>query len=263
MTKKVKHEERAHAIKSPSSWERLLNCPASLKASEGMPHQTHIAAKIGTYGHEIGERCIKDPKRMKKIVDDMTSSRNLPDYVPKHQVDDLRVHPKNYAEYVLKVKDRLQPYRFEIEEKMHFSEDVWGIADVALAYNREDGDGVAVIDYKHGSGFSVEAKDNPQLIIYALGFSQKMGIEPTATTCIVYQPRVFGEQAVRKHTYTWDEMVAWRERIQKHSKLLDSVMKGSKKNMIFEAGKWCAFCAFKPRCRKHVDSINALGILDV
>lgn len=255
------HTDRDHAKKAPSGYERLMKCPGSVMLSLGMPNTSGYAADLGIYAHEIGEACIYNPKTMDQVVERMTNSRNLPDWIKQSDVDDLRVYPKRYAEYVLKVRDRLNPYRFKIEQQVKLTDDIWGTLDIGMAYEVKGKDRIAVIDYKNGTGYSVKAKNNPQIIIYALAFAKMLGIEPEKTTCIIYQPRMFGEKAIRKAEYTWPEMLKWKKKILKASKVADMILDGSVQP-TFKVGDWCHFCAARVKCDKYNEDADVAGLIN-
>jgi hypothetical protein len=266
--KEVLHASAEHAPWPPSGFEKLANCTASILEEKNEPDQEYAATKVGEYAHDIWEHCLYNPKTMDAVVAEKTHEDNLPDYVEAGEVEDLKTHPRNFAKYVLNINEKLQPWRFEIEQRVELMPKVWGRMDIGGAYklkNKETGkseDALYIADYKHGRWYSVGAEANWQLIIYALAFARKIGIEPVKTTLIVYQPRVVGEETVRKHVYTWPELLGWEARIKEAARQADAVQAG-KAIALFKAGKWCQFCKAKYKCKEFKRQGDVEGVIDV
>lgn len=52
---KLDHSNRAHAKLSASGAKQWLNCPPSIKASEGIADKSTVFAEEGTFAHELSE----------------------------------------------------------------------------------------------------------------------------------------------------------------------------------------------------------------
>jgi hypothetical protein len=50
----------AHATRSASGNKRWMNCPGSIRMSEGRPNESSGAARLGTAAHGLGEYCLRN-----------------------------------------------------------------------------------------------------------------------------------------------------------------------------------------------------------
>jgi hypothetical protein len=53
--------DKKHALLSPSSAEKWLNCPGSLVMEKGLKQQESKYAMVGTCAHELAELTLNDP----------------------------------------------------------------------------------------------------------------------------------------------------------------------------------------------------------
>jgi hypothetical protein len=117
----------------------------------------------------------------------------------------------------------------------------------------DSGDVLNVIDFKYGKGVSVEARENPQMMLYALG--ALLDYEPIydiQLVCMtIVQPRIKPEPD------TWmlpvDQLRDWAENTVKPAAQLAIHGKGE-----FAEGEWCRFCAIKGSCRARAAANTAL-----
>lgn len=246
---------RAHAKRSPSSAHRWMNCPGSIRMSEGIERKSSIFADEGTAAHMLAEHCLR---RELMSADCMT-----------YRVIDI--HGKDYATQFLLPGSPITDGRFEVTEKMvdgvqlfldtvrehyrpafgdvlhvehrvNFSGDEeFGTAD-AIVYqprNRR----VKVFDLKYGAGVLVEVTDsygapNPQLICYGEGTVREYLTEQIAGLDItIVQPRmphILGP--VRCVTIKPLELLDW-------SFTIDAAVDATHDpNAPLVPGEWCKWC---------------------
>lgn len=144
-----------HAILSPSSAERWINCPASVYFDVRLPDSTSAYAEEGTQAHTLAETILR------------TGLVPLEDY-PADMLEDV-------MKYVLYVREAATGAVFcEVEQKLDLSRYVpesFGTAD-AIIITPIDGTEhyeLHVIDLKFGRGVEVSAVENKQAMLYALG----------------------------------------------------------------------------------------------
>lgn len=152
------HADREHAMLSASSAHRWLNCPPSAVASEAYPDQDTEFTREGTLAHEVAEMVAAD--------------RNLPE---NGDFNDLDGHvTREMIECAVSYRDYIDEHKKSndafvlLEQRVDFSPwvpDGFGTCDCLII----EGDTLTVIDYKYGLGVTVDAKDNPQMKLYALG----------------------------------------------------------------------------------------------
>ena len=125
-----------------------------------------------------------------------------------------------------------------IEQRIDFSHIApkgFGTAD-CIIYNR---DILHIIDFKYGDGVLVEAGDNPQMALYALGAIRQLKIIPKSIRMTIFQPRM-GNVA------TWEVDMHRLQQIGNHiRKRADLAWKGRGE---LATGEHCTFCPYRNLC---------------
>lgn len=155
-----------HTLISPSNFERRMLCPGSLHAEKDLPNTTSVYAEKGTMLHDKVNKLINGHKEWKK---------DLP--------EDLQEIVKKAQEYFYSVKRdkktliEFHEQRFNLDFLVPPFEEMGGSVDsIVLCYNEENKTyELHVIDYKFGMGVKVEAYENYQLMLYALGVLNDYG----------------------------------------------------------------------------------------
>lgn len=224
-----------HALLSPSAAHRWLNCPPSAKLAAQMPGKTSIAAEEGTAAHVLAEHKLKRLLRRRS---------NRP--VSSYDTDTMEECTDDYVSFVQEkleeAKAESKDPRIFVEQHLNLSPavpDGFGTADCLIVSDKH----LWVIDFKYGTGVLVEAENNPQLMIYALGAISALGqLYPfdTVSLCI-FQPR-------RENVSCWDisrkDLEEWGNKVLKPKAALAFSGGGS-----FTPGSWCEFCSIAPKCR--------------
>jgi hypothetical protein len=159
--------------------------------------------------------------------------------------------------YVLYVRSQIgegdTPY---FEQRVDFSEwvpDGFGTADVVILSENK----VRVIDLKFGRGVPVDAADNPQLRLYALGGWYKYKeAHPNITEVeyTIHQPRL---DSITSETATLDSILDWAEHVVK-----PKAKKAWAGSGDFVAGDHCGFCKAKAQCRARSEFNNMSAAMD-
>lgn len=232
-----------HAKLSASSAHRWLNCPPSVKLAEQFPSKTSSYAEAGRLAHSIAElkarRHFLEPMgartynaRLKKLQED-------PHY-DKGMEDSTDTYMEVLKETAMAFPDA--PF-VALETRVNFSDWVpqgFGTADCIMIC----GDTIVIIDYKNGAGVPVEAEENPQMMLYALGAVQTyaliFGGSLSKVVMKIVQPNAGG-------TKSWETTVehlrSWAEETVKPAAALAMAGEGE-----FCAGDWCRFCPAKAQC---------------
>ncbi len=148
-----------HAKLSASGSHRWLYCAGSVEAESTLPNTSSFYADEGSAAHELAEialtRLAGDCSKMigQQLIENnaFTVTQEMADYV---QV---------YTDYVRNLKGE-QSY----EQVVDFGEwvpDGWGTSDAIII----DDETIRVVDLKYGQGLRVDAEENSQGILYALG----------------------------------------------------------------------------------------------
>jgi len=171
-----------HAKLSASAAHRWMNCPASVRLSEGVPHVESPHASLGTMAHSVAAYCLKNRLPANAILDDHADSVQF-------YLDFCRAQPGNHA-----VEIDLAPALARIDP------DTGGTADFVCW--TEDGKHLLVADFKFGTGVPVAAEDNKQLKMYALGAMLSLYLQPETVEVAIVQPRLEDpEQWVKRNTF--------------------------------------------------------------
>src|ERR1700676_2426828 len=187
-----------HALASPSSAHRVLNCANALAMEKGQADTAGKAADLGTDKHELLSMCLE----FNKWPDDYTGH-----VLGKgHTVNrDLASDVHNVVQ---NVRDRIANYEaqgcivaIQIEQDVPVSQitgeqDATGRADIVLIISWPDGHATMdVIDAKFGYQ-EVDAENNPQLMMYGHGSLQKFGLveDFTEVTLVIEQPLRTGNE---------------------------------------------------------------------
>jgi hypothetical protein len=164
-----------------------------------------------------------------------------------------------YAAYILELfetaKQACSDPAVLIEQRLDFSryvESGFGTGDCVVI---ADGT-LHIVDYKHGQGVLVEAEENPQMKLYALGaleiFDGIYDIDTVSMT--IYQPR---RENISTHTVSVESLYRWAKEILKPTAALAYAGDGE-----FGCGEWCRFCKAKHECRAIAEHSMELAKYD-
>lgn len=246
-----------HALLSASSAERWLNCPPSARLSESIEDTTSEYAAAGRLAHAIAE--LKLRKQYIEPMGPKTFSTRL-NRLKKDPLYDAEMDHTT-DEYMEAIEDAVlafpeRPY-IAAEQMVDFSTFVpegFGTSDCIMI-----GSGVLhIVDYKHGQGVPVEAENNPQMMLYALGallrYKDFYVIDTVRMTIV--QPRAGG---VKSAEIAAADLINWGVDVVRPKAKLAYDGEGDQ-----HAGDWCRFCKIKAICRKRGDylTLEAFGKKD-
>lgn len=234
-----------HALLSASGAHRWMNCPPSAVLESGEPESTSDAAEQGTAAHALAEHKLK--KAMKQ-----RSKRPVSGWID----DEMEEHTTDYADFVLEqlaaAKAKCPDASLLIEQRLDFSHLVpggFGTGDAVIVAEPR----LQIIDLKYGVGVLVEAENNPQLMLYALGALHAFGtlydIEEISVT--IFQPR---RASVSTWTVSTEELLAWAEEEVSPKAALAAAGEGE-----LCPGSWCQFCKLSATCRARAEANLALA----
>lgn len=230
-----------HALLSASSSHRWINCPPSARLCESYEDKSSDYAAEGTDAHGLCEYKLKSALGMEA----QDPTENLSYY--NEEMEDCAI---GYAAFVMDLVDEAKEKSADpvvlIEQRLDYSrfvESGFGTGDCVIV---ADGT-LHIVDYKHGKGVQVDADNNPQMMLYALGaleiFDGIYDIDTVSMT--IYQPR---RANISTFTITKDELYEWVEGTLKPAAELAYSGEGD-----FKCGSWCLFCKAKQDCRKRAE----------
>lgn len=247
-----------HARLSPSSSERWISCPASVLVIEALPReiveQTSVYAEEGTVFHSLIE--ILGRAHFGHITK-AQAKKELTKWRKENGVD---LHTENEMQGYARVWLEVLQERFNAHpgSTVYFEQRLntgvpssWGTTDAGIVSMKH----LDVIDAKYGAGVQVDAEDNSQLRLYALGMLDEYDILGTIedVTLVIVQPRIedrHGGPHISTETLTVEELRAWRESILPiaASALLPDAPFGP-------SAKACRWCPMSGKCKAQLESI--------
>ena len=222
-----------HAILGASSSFTWMNCPGAIRVADGIPDIQSEEAAEGTRGHAQAEHVLKG------LGGPGPHPELMPELMP----------------YLVLIDSLTQVNSIVmIEQTVEFDEWVpggFGTADTIIIDVPDRM--LTIVDLKFGKGLRVDAEQNSQLRLYALGCLQRYqflyGIE--TVRMIVCQPRLDHES---EETLSVDELLAWGETVAKPAALATLEPDAP----VVPGVVQCQWCRARFVCRKR-----ALNILEV
>ena len=234
-----------HAKLSASSAHRWMNCNPSANLERVFADKSSEAAAEGSAAHALCEHKLR--KALKQRSTRPTS---------KYDSDEMEMYTDSYLEFVLEQIEIAKQHCADpfvlIEQRLDFScyvPDGFGTGDCLIVADKL----LHIIDFKYGLGVLVDAEDNPQMMLYALGalrlFDALYDIDTVSMT--IFQPR-------RENVSTWtisvSELEEWAEKTLRPKAELAFKGEGE-----FNPGPWCTFCKAAVKCRARAEEKLALA----
>ena len=152
---------KSHAILSASSSHRWLNCNPSARLEQEFEDQETEAAAEGTAAHALCEHKLRKALKLRSKKP-----------VSQYDCDEMDDYTDGYVQFVLEqlaqAKLTCPDPQVLIEQRLDFScyvPDGFGTGDCLIIASPR----LHVIDFKYGLGVLVDAYQNPQMMLYALG----------------------------------------------------------------------------------------------
>ena len=235
-------DSRKHSLLSPSASNRWIACPPSARLTEDYPDSTSEYAAEGTLAHGIAENKLRGRLGQAKKRANCESV-------------EMDEHTDDYVSFVLEQLEELSTPKVYVEQKVDCSRyipECKGTCDALIISD----DVLHIIDFKYGRGVPVDAANNDQLRIYALGALEMFGnLYPISTVRMsIFQPRL-------SNCTTWeisrDALESWAEEVLKPAAELAWDGNGE-----YKSGDHCRFCKAKAECRERAGANLALAAYD-
>lgn len=271
-----------HALLSPSGAKKWLSCAASLACEKDIPNMSGKAAVLGTAMHTIAEMHLN--QYIKGTA--LPLEREVGAYVldeGKGQIKalispmkgavlitaDMIEQVRKYTDYCKAIIDvatyaKLE-MRVNLTEVLHpgyEGVETFGTADLVAVLEKANTDEfiLNITDLKTGR-HRVEAKENKQLMLYALGVYRRLKrrYNITVVRLVIFQPYAGGASE-------WDISVEGLELFAKFAQkrallALDAYFRG-KKNLKASDFKpsvdGCQWCRFSEQCAARTKTVNSV-----
>lgn len=260
-----------------SQSKRWMECPGSIRELKKIPEYLRskgsIYAQEGTAAHALLEKCLREKKNARKFrgysiqVNDAGQATIYDPSIDVAQEEDKSLFYVSVGmceavqvciDVVKEELDRLgNKAKLDIESRVYPIEgdnDIYGTADAIISLWGEE---IVVIDFKYGSGISVEIEDNSQMRFYALGAAQSIDFIFEKIKVIIVQPRSFHDDGqVRSETLTRKQIKSWGRELQK------SISRTKEPDAPLKAGEWCRFCDATTFCKAQEKLVSKVACMD-
>ena len=226
-----------HSLLSPSGAHRWMRCPGSIGAESGLPDTSSKYAAEGTAAHELAAKCLELEANAEAVIGDTMTVDGYDFTVTA----DMAHHVNDYCKLV---REYAEGGQLLVEKRVNFSEaigvpDSTGTSDAIVIHP----DRLTVIDLKYGMGVKVDATENEQLQLYALGALHDYGMmgEFNEIVMVVHQPRL-------NHVSEWSIPVEKLEEFREAARLAAIEALDNREPRLNPGEKQCRFCKAKATC---------------
>jgi len=184
-------KEKKHAKLSASGSSKWLNCPGSINAESKIPNKSSVYAEEGTTAHELADICLKSTEEAAEYIGKEITYESNGKEVKKLIDAEMAKYVQEYIDYVLSFETK--DSQLFTEDRVDFSNLVpngFGTMDSAVIDHTT---GIChIFDLKYGKGVRVDAENNTQAQLYALGLLNELdGLDLIRSFVIhIVQPRV-------------------------------------------------------------------------
>lgn len=239
-----------HSDYGPSAAKKWINCPAAPWTEKGLKEEESDYAKEGTKAHTLAELILSEKDIDNEIFND----------------PEMLKHVQSYVDFVRSFKGRAL-----YETRVHYENYVIGGFGTSDAIILDFITGrIIIIDLKYGEGIKVEAKENEQAMLYALGvletLSWSFSTEFTEVEIHIFQPRldnVSSWTTTVQHIYEWAETVVRPAALLAQKIAAGTVNPKGHYNPSKSTCQWCkAYRVGPTRCPAMADKAYSMACKD-
>jgi hypothetical protein len=248
--------DRKHALLAPSSAHRWLVCGPSARAGERYVDTRSVYSDEGTLAHDLAEALI-----ITKHVMQLNKATHLKMFndakaqiaeIEKHELysEEMYDYCDKYSDYVIEKYNEVLVHTPDaeliLEKEIDLSKYVpesHGHLDVGIIADSK----LIVIDLKYGKGVRVEASENEQAMLYALGALDRYDhlYDIQEVEWHIYQPRI---DNITSSGLTVEQLLTWALK-----ELAPKAQRAYEGKGAYVPGDHCQFCKFSKRCKALAD----------
>lgn len=241
-----------HSKKSASAAHRWIHCPGSIRLSEKCPApEGSDYAKEGTFAHAVAELKLRIARDQIVGADELKQLTK--DELWTGEMDEAT---NFYRDMVIEhLNAGGAGAELLIEQRVDYSQWVDGGFGTSDAVIISDGL-IEIVDLKYGQGIRVDATDNEQMRLYALGaFEIFDGIyDFSRISMTIVQPRF---NHISTEELSVEELLKWGDEVARPAAQL-----ADKDDAPIVAGDWCRWCPAKAICRARAEKNLELARYD-
>ena len=234
-----------HSVLSPSSAHRWMRCGGSIAAERGLPDNGSKYAAEGTAAHELASKCLEFDADAKTLIGDTITVGEFEFTI----TPDMAGHVNDYCKLV---REYAEGGQLLVEQRVDFSDVIGvpgstGTSDAIIIHPGR----LTVMDLKYGMGERVDATENEQLQMYALGAVHDYGMldDFSEIVMVIHQPRL-------NHVSEWSIPIAKLQEFGESARLAAIVALDHANPPRVPGDKQCRWCKAKATCpelRSEVD----------
>ena len=230
----------AHALLSASASHRWLVCTPSARLESQFPDKSSPYAEEGTAAHALAERTLKDF---------LTGGDGRVSCDDKEMQEAVQLYVDTCVEKINAAWKASPDAKTLVEHRLDFSAFVpqgFGTGDLVIV---SDG-GLEICDLKYGKGVKVDAEENSQMMLYALGALHEYGwlYDIGRVRMTIIQPRI-------DNISSWEiseaDLLNWGMKVRQTAK------KAYAGEGEYKAGPHCRFCRARAVCRAYAEAMKA------
>ena len=237
-----------HATLSASGAPRWMRCVGSVALCKDIPDTSSKYAAEGNAAHDVAEMCLtqgQDASAFAGRIITVPNGEGAQRTETRWEVTEQMVEAvQRYVDIVRGLGGHLL-----VEQQVDFSDwievpESFGTSDAIVLLDDE----IVVVDLKYGMGVRVEAEDNEQLMLYALGalsVVRLLGEEPQRVRMMIVQPRI---PHVSEHVVTVEELEQFALRARIAARHAMHQYNGGAEPKLTPGEKQCRFCKGKAVC---------------
>ncbi|MBB3980131.1 hypothetical protein GGQ64_005378 [Rhizobium azooxidifex] len=276
----IAHTERKHATLAPSAAHRWMVCPGSIAMEQPFPNVSSSYAAQGTAAHELAGWCLANDEQPEdhlglwidtkaehgNIFVDLTDDEGPHEENRYWPIDDDMVEAVTvYTDFVRSLLKDHKDAELDVEQRLdmtHLHPDIFGTGDATVYIESERH--LHVCDYKHGKGVAVDAKNNPQLLLYGAGAAMRFHNRPLEkVTLHIIQPRApHPKGRIRSDPLDLFSLFEFEDDIKTSAALVDAATRdfgaatgvdgridnSTWPTVYLKAGEHCGFCRAHAIC---------------